>query len=86
MSDHEFEWCEKNKRRFVERLFMQERRQTQERYVVKSDEGSAQVGPAHRITARQRCRAVRQAMRTRLVHQLLRRLGLPVGLISGMFS
>ena len=41
--------------------------------------------PDIRVTARHRCRAVRQAMRTRLVQRLLRRLGLPVGLILGTF-
>lgn len=86
MSEHEFRWCGKNERKFVERLFMQERRRAQDRYVVRPDGEELNPRPSLQVTARQRCRAVRQAMRTRLVHRLLRRLGLPVGLISGMFS
>ncbi len=85
MSKHEFRWCGKNERKFVERLFMQERRRAQDRYVVRPDGERLNPRPSLQVTARQRCRAVRQAMRTRLVHRMLRRLGLPVGLILGMF-
>jgi len=85
MSEHEFRWCGKNERKFLERVFMQERRQVQERYVVPPDEESVTTRPAFQVSARHRCRAVRQAMRTRLVQRLLRRLGLPVGLILGMY-
>ncbi|CAE6800682.1 hypothetical protein [Nitrospira defluvii] len=85
MSDYEFRCCGNHRRSLVARLFMRERRRTQERYVVKPDGVSTPAGPALRITARHRCRAVRQAMRTRLVKGLLRRLGLPLGLSLGMF-
>ncbi len=85
MSEHEFRWCGKNERKFVERLFMQERRRVRERYVVRPDGESLETGSALQISARHRCRAVRQAMRTRLVKRLLRRLGLPLGLSLGMF-
>ncbi len=84
MSEHEFRWCGKNERNFVERLFVQERRRVRERYVVRPDGVGLSPRPALQVTARQRCRAVRQAMRTRLAQRLLRRLGLPVGLILGI--
>lgn len=83
MSDYEFRCCGNPGRSLVARLFMEERRRTQERYVVKPDGVTTPAGPAPRITARHRCRAVRQAMRTRLVKRLLQRLGFPLGLILG---
>lgn len=84
MSENEFRWCENNRRNLMERLFMQQRQRAQERYVVRPDGEGLSPRPDIRVTARHRCRAVRQAMRTRLVQQLLRRLGLPVGLMVGM--
>lgn len=84
MSEYEFRWCGKNERKLVERLFVQERRLVRERYVVRPDGESLDTGSALQISARHRCRAIRQAMRTRLVQRLLRRLGLPVGLILGV--
>ncbi len=84
MSDYEFRSCGNHRRSLVERLLMQERRRPQARYVVKPDGESLDTGSALQISARHRCLAVRQAVRTRLVQRLLRRLGLPVGVLLGM--
>lgn len=85
MSENEFRWCGNNRRSLMERLFMQERQRAQERYVVRPDGEGLNARPDIRVTARHRCRAVRHAMRTRLVQRLLRRLGLPIGMILGTF-
>lgn len=85
MSDYEFRCCGNPRRSLVERLFMQERRRPQARYVVKPDGESLDTGSALQISARHRCRAVRQAVRTRLVKRLLQRLGFPLGLSLGTF-
>jgi|GEM_PF-5617069 hypothetical protein len=83
MSENEFRWCGNNRRSLMERLFMQERQRAQERYVVRPDGEGLNARPDIRVTAGHRCRAVRHAMRTRLVQRLLRRLGLPIGMILG---
>ena len=83
MSENEFRWCGNNRRSLMERLFMQERQRAQERYVVRPDGEGLSTRPDIRVTAGHRCRAVRHAMRTRLVQRLLRRLGLPIGMILG---
>lgn len=84
MSEYELRRCENDQRSFVERLIMQGRRRSQERYVVRPDSEGVDQKPVLQVTARQRCRATRHAMRTRLVKRLLRRLGLPLGLVVGM--
>lgn len=85
MSENEFRWCGKDRRSLMERLFMQQRQRGQERYVVRPDGEGLSPRPDIRVTARHRCRAVRHAMRTRLVQRLLRRLGLSIGMILGTF-
>ena len=75
MSEHELRWYGSNRRSLMERLFMQQRQRAQERYVVRPDGEGLGPRPDIRVTARHRCRAVRQAVRTRLVQRLLRRLG-----------
>ena len=85
MSESELRWCEHNRRRFLTRLFIQERRRGRERYVVRPDSEGVDQKPVLQVTARHRCRAVRQAMRTRLVKRLLQRLGFPLGLSLGTF-
>lgn len=85
MSENEFRWCGNNRRSLMARLFMQQRQRAQERYVVRPDGEGLSTRPDIRVTARHRCRAVRQAMRTRLVQRLLRRLALSVGMILGTF-
>lgn len=85
MSENEFRWCGNHRRSLMERLFMQQRQRGQERYVVRPDGEGLSPRPDIRVTARHRCRAVRHAMRTRLVQRLLRRLGLSIGMVLGTF-